>query len=159
MEHLCKMVSELEPFVKSRATMFVGVPLEPRKAIGLVLYWFAHGVSANIITNRFNVGVSIVCKYVDIVVSALISKDKLFSWYICIPHGPCLLKIMHGFFHACGLPNVCGAIDGSHILLSQKPNKWVTIIPTIIIIDLWFICFTSNLWHGQIVLECLLLGS
>jgi hypothetical protein len=39
------------------------------------------------------------------------------------------------FFHANGLPNVCGAIDGSHIPLSQEPNKWVTIIPTIIIID------------------------
>jgi len=33
--------SELEPFVKSRVTMFVRAPLEPRKAIGLVLYRFA----------------------------------------------------------------------------------------------------------------------
>jgi hypothetical protein len=29
------LVSELEPFVKSRITMFVRAPLEPRKAIGL----------------------------------------------------------------------------------------------------------------------------
>jgi hypothetical protein len=27
------------------------------------------------------------------------------------------------------LPNVCGIIDGSHIPLSQKPNKRVTIAP------------------------------
>jgi hypothetical protein len=129
------LVSELEPFVKSRATMFVRAPLEPRKTIRLVLYQFAHGVNANIIANRFNVGASTMCKYVAIVVNALISKDKLFSRNISIPYGPCLRRIMHGFFHACGLPNVCGTIDGSHILLSQKPNKWVTTIPTIIIID------------------------
>jgi hypothetical protein len=56
--------------------------------------------------------------------------------YISIHHGPCLLRIdyMHGFFHACGLPNVCGTIDGSYIPLSQNPNKWATIVPTIIII-------------------------
>jgi hypothetical protein len=35
---------------------------------------------------------------------------------------------MNGFFYACGLPNVCGTIDGSHILLSQKLDKQVTII-------------------------------
>jgi hypothetical protein len=35
---------------------------------------------------------------------------------------------MDGFFHACGLPNVCGTIDGSHILFSQKSNKWVIAI-------------------------------
>ncbi len=45
------------------------------------------------------------------------------------------LGLCMDFFHANGLPNVCGAIDGSHIPLSQEPNKWVTIIPTIIIID------------------------
>jgi hypothetical protein len=129
------LVNELEHFVKSRATMFVRVPLELRKAIGLVLYWFAHGVSANIIANRFNVGASTMHKYVDIVVDPLISKDKLFSWYIFIPHGPCLLRIMHGFFHACGLPNVCGTIDGSYIPLSQKPHKWVITVHTIIIVN------------------------
>jgi hypothetical protein len=74
-------------------------------------------------------------KYVDIVVNALISKDKLFSRYIFISHGSCLLRIMHGFFHPNGSPNVCGTIDGSHISLSQKLDKWVIIILTIIIID------------------------
>jgi hypothetical protein len=59
--------------------MFVQASLEPIKAIGLVLYRFAHGVSANIIANRINVGASTMRKYVDIVVNALISKDKLFS--------------------------------------------------------------------------------
>jgi hypothetical protein len=69
----------LEPFVKSRATTFVKAPFELRKVIGLMLYWFAHGVSANIIVDRFNVGASAMCKYVDVVINALISRDKLFS--------------------------------------------------------------------------------
>ncbi len=37
---------------------------------------------------------------------------------------------MDGFFHACGLPNVCGTIDWSHIPLSQKLGKRVTAAPT-----------------------------
>jgi hypothetical protein len=60
------MVKKLGPFVKSRAIMFVKAPLEHRKVIGLLLYRFAHGVSANIIANRFNVEVSTMLKYVDI---------------------------------------------------------------------------------------------
>ncbi len=48
------LVRKLEPFVKSKVIMFVRAPLKSIKVIGLVLYRFAHGVSANIITNRFN---------------------------------------------------------------------------------------------------------
>jgi hypothetical protein len=100
--------------------MFVKAPLQPRKVIGLLLYQYAHGVNANIIVDQFNVEVFTMCKYVDIVVNALISKDKLFNQYIFISHGPHLLRIMDGFFHACGLPNVFGTIDGSCIPLSQN---------------------------------------
>jgi hypothetical protein len=77
-----------------------------------------------------------VCKYVvDIVVDALISKDKLFSRYISIPHGPCLLRIKHGIFMHVAKPNACGAIDGFYISLSEKLDKCIITIPTIIIID------------------------
>jgi hypothetical protein len=37
---------------------------------------------------------------------------------------------MDGCFDACSLPNVCGAIDGSHISLSQMLNKQVITILT-----------------------------
>jgi len=117
------LVRELEPFVKSRATMFGWAPFKLRKAIGLVLYQLAYGVSANIIANRSNVGAFTVCKYVDIIVKVLISRDELLSWYIFIPYGPRLLRIMDGFFHT------CGNIDGFHISLPQKLDKRVTTIP------------------------------
>ncbi len=48
------LVGKLKPFVKSKVIMFFKAPLKFIKTIGLVLYWFAHGVSANIITNRLN---------------------------------------------------------------------------------------------------------
>jgi hypothetical protein len=115
--------------------MFVNAPLEPRKVIGLLLYRSAHGVSANIIANRFNVEVFTMLKYVDIIVDVLISRDKLFSQYIFISHGPDLLRIMDGFFHACGLPNVYGAIDGFRIPLSQKPISGLLQYLQIIIVD------------------------
>jgi hypothetical protein len=57
------LVEELGPFVKSRVTMFVKAPLELRKVIGLLLYRSAHGVSANIIANRFNVEVFTMFNY------------------------------------------------------------------------------------------------
>jgi len=69
-------------------------------------------------------------KYVTItiVVDALISMDKLFNQYIFIPHDPHLFRIMGEFFYPYGLPHLCDAIKGSHILLSQKSNKWVITI-------------------------------
>jgi hypothetical protein len=92
-----------------------------------VLYQFAHGVSANIIADRFNVGYFTMCKYVDIVVNVLIFTDKLFNQYIFILHDSRLFMIMDGIFYACGLPNVCGTIDRLHIFLSQKLDKHIII--------------------------------
>jgi hypothetical protein len=88
----------LETFVKSKVTMIVNAPLKLGKTIGLVLYWFVDGANANIIANRFNLGAFTMRKYVDIVINALVSKDKLFSRYIFIFHGISLFKIMDGIF-------------------------------------------------------------
>jgi len=59
MEHFMYLVKELEHFVKSKAIMFVTSLLEPIKDIGFMLYWFVHGISANIIAIIFNVGASL----------------------------------------------------------------------------------------------------
>jgi len=71
-------------------------------------------------------------RYINMLIflDALVFKDELFNQYIFMLHGSPLLRIMDGFFNACGLPNVCGAIDGSHILLSQMLNKQVITILT-----------------------------
>jgi hypothetical protein len=63
--------------------MFVKAPLKPKKAIEVVLFRFVHGYNANMIVNRFNVGIFVMHKYVDIVVDALILKNKLYFYTSC----------------------------------------------------------------------------
>ncbi len=69
--------------------------------------------------DRFNVEAFTMPKYVDIVVDALIFKNKLLNQYIFIPHDLCFRRIMDECFDACGIPNVCGTIDGLHNPHSQ----------------------------------------
>lgn len=59
-----------------------------------------------------------------LVIDALVSQDKLFGKYISMPSGTRLDRIMAGYVWSCGLPN--NSIDGCHILMSQKPDKWQT---------------------------------
>jgi hypothetical protein len=81
----------------------------------IVLYKFAHGLSQKHISNRFDVGASIVCYYVDIVCDVLCNKDKLFDKYIKNPIRDGLLHIVQQFEDLTSLPNICGAIDGTQI--------------------------------------------
>ncbi len=85
----------------------------------MVLYQFVDGVSANIMVDRFNVVVFMMCEYVDIVVDFLISKDKLFSWYIFTLNDSCVHEIMDGFLNACDLSNAYNIIDGSLLHFSK----------------------------------------
>jgi hypothetical protein len=62
------LVKKLNLFVNFRVIVFVITLLELLKVIGLVLYQFFHGLSANIMVDRFNVVVFMMCEYVDIVV-------------------------------------------------------------------------------------------
>jgi len=78
--------------------------------------------------DRFDVGTSIVCKYVDIMCDVLCNKDKLFDMYIKIPIRDHLLHIIQQFEDLTGLPNICGAINGTHIPLVERPNSRYTII-------------------------------
>jgi hypothetical protein len=125
----------------SRVRHFVRAPLEIRKIVGIVLYRLAHGITAEIIADRFNVGASTVRKYMGIVLDALVSRDKLFGKYISVPSDACLDKIIAGYVQSCGLPNVCGSIDGSHIPLQRKPDKRQTAV----VADFWCRrkCFSS----------------
>ena len=88
------LVSELEPYLQSTSIHFVRAPLEIRKVVGIVLYRLAHGITAEIIADRFNVGASTVRKYMRIVFDALISRDKLFGKYISVPSNARLDRII-----------------------------------------------------------------
>jgi len=78
--------------------------------------------------NRFNVETSTIRKYVDIICDVLCDKNKLFSKYISIPSSDHLQKIIDHFHEIASLPNICGAIDGTHISLASLPNERVTFV-------------------------------
>jgi hypothetical protein len=60
---------------------------------------------------------------VEIVCDVLCNKDKFFDKYIKIPTGDHLLDIIQQFEELTGLPNICGAINGTHIPLDERPNR------------------------------------
>jgi hypothetical protein len=123
------LVQMLTPYLQSQCINPVRPQLEIRKILALVLYRFAHGVSPNPhISDRLQAGGSTVRKYVDLIYDVLISRDKLFSECISIPIGARLEGIIGEFREITRLPNICGAIDGTHIPLADHPNWRVTLV-------------------------------
>ena len=77
--------------------------------------------------DRFKVGASTIRKYVDIICDIFINKEKLFSHYIAIPSEDHLQGIINDFEKLTSLPNICGAIDRTHIPLAERPSKRITL--------------------------------
>jgi hypothetical protein len=109
------LVEELTPFLQSQCVNLVQPQVEIRKIVAIGIYRLAHGTSGTHMANRFNVRASTIRKYVDVVCDAICDKNKLFSKYINIPSSGHLQKIIDCFHDLIGLPNICGAIDGTHI--------------------------------------------
>jgi hypothetical protein len=101
--------------------------VEIRKIVTIVIYRLAHGTSATHMTDLFNLKGSTVKKYVDIVCDALCDKNKLFNNYISIPFGHLQKKIINRFHDLTGLPNICGAINSTHIPFTSFSNKRVAL--------------------------------
>ena len=91
-----------------------------------VIYRLAHEHSPEHIADSFKVGASTIRKYVEIVCDILTDREKLFSHYIVIPSGDHLHRIINDFEELTGLLNICGAIDGTHIPLAERPSKRIT---------------------------------
>ena len=77
----------------------------------------------------YNCGESIIRKYTLIVCRVLPSRNGLFDMYIHAPRGHRLMDTIRKFRDLTGLPNVMGAIDGTHILLSTRPQRGLTPMP------------------------------
>ncbi len=63
----------------------------------IVLYILIHGIRLELMANLYNVGVSIIQKYSDIVCEILTNKDKIYKIYIHLPTWQCLLSIVERF--------------------------------------------------------------
>ena len=121
------LLNMFTPFLRSRCVNQVRPQMEIRKIVACVIYRFAHGHSAEHMADRFKIGASTIRKYVDIVCDILTDRNKLFSHCISIPSEARLQSIILDFKELTGLPNICGAIDGTHIPLAENPSRSVTL--------------------------------
>ena len=87
----------------------------------LVLHRSAHGTD-----NLYGCGEFNIRKYALIVCKVLSSQDGLFGRYIYAFTRHKLHDTIRKFHDITSLPNVMGAIDGTHISLSYKPQWDVT---------------------------------
>ena len=116
-----KLCDLLRPYIQKLVTRF-RQPVEVERAVAMVLHKLACGDTSRRIANQYCVRASTVYQYTLLITEALSNKTKLFSKFIQVPTGARLDGIIQGFKDLTGLPNMCGAIHGSHIRLWKKPN-------------------------------------
>jgi hypothetical protein len=63
----------------------------------IVLHILVHGIRIELMVNLYNVGASIIQKYIDIVCEILANKDKIYKIYIHLPTWQHLLSIIERF--------------------------------------------------------------
>lgn len=109
-------------------------PLEPRRRLAVVLWWYATPSEYRTISCLFGVGLSTVCTLVRQVTSAL--NTSLLKQFICLPQGEILQNTLRGFAGR-GYPMCAGAIGVNHIPVAaprENPaayynnKKWPSIV-------------------------------
>ena len=81
--------------------------------------------------NLYGCGESTIRKYTMIVCRVLgPGENGIFFQFIYTPQGDRLQNIIESFRNITGLPNIVGAIDGTHIPLSTRPNRRYTPMPS-----------------------------
>jgi len=118
-----QLVAELTPFLRPTAHMFVRPPISIRKQVCLVVYRSAHGFSCKAMNMLYSCGESTIGKYTLIVCRVLSSRNGLFGMYIHAPRGHRLMNIILKLRNLNDLTNVVGAIDGTYIPLSTRPQR------------------------------------
>ena len=118
-----QLVLELTPFLQSHARASILI----REQVKLVIYQLACGHSCKKMNDLYGCGASTIRKYTDLVCGILSSRDQgLFTTYIHTPTGDRLHDIIERLRNSKRLPNICGAIDGTHIPLAQQPRSDLT---------------------------------
>ena len=126
-----QLVDLLTPFLCPTAVTFVRPPIPIRKQVKFFLYRLAHGVSCARMHNLYGCGESTIRKYTMIVCRVLgTGEDGLFFQFIHTPQGDRLQNVIESFRDITSLSNIASAIDGTHILLSTRPNRRYTPMPS-----------------------------
>lgn len=120
---LTYLTEEIRPYIENPNTDFVREPVDVKKAVAMVIHRLAHGESPRKIGDLYNLGASTVIKYTKIITGVLANRKKLYSKYIVIPTEERIRRLSSKFECNTGIPNVCGAIGGTHIKLQLKPRN------------------------------------
>ena len=119
---LLELVEVLRPYIQHQHTRYKEA-LPVTKAVAIVLRKLAKGFDNVEVDEIFACGSSIVYKYILLICHALADKDKLVKTYIKLPSSARLANVIANFHNFIGLPNICGAIDGTHCTLNRKPPQ------------------------------------
>ena len=120
---------ELIPFLRPRANMFVRPYVSIKKQMSFIVCKLAQGLSSKAMNNLYGYEESTIRKYMFVVCKVLSPHDGLFKRYMHTPIGHRLTDTIRKFCDKTSLPNVLGAIDGTHIHFSSKPQRGLTPMP------------------------------
>jgi hypothetical protein len=121
------LVSKLIFILRSTTDMFVRPPIPIRKQLSLVVYRLAQGLSCKAMDNLYGCGGSTIRLLTLIVCKVFSSEEGLFRRYIHASTGYGLTDTIRKFCDITGLLNVVDTIDDTHIQLSCKSYRDLTL--------------------------------
>ncbi|KAL5790746.1 hypothetical protein ACOSQ2_005634 [Xanthoceras sorbifolium] len=111
------VVEKLKPYIAAS-----NLSLPSDYAVAMVLSRLSHGLSAKTLASRYSLEPYLISKITNMVTRLL--ATKLYPEFIKIPISRRrLIETTQGFEELTSLPNICGAIDGSHIKISNAQLK------------------------------------
>jgi predicted transcriptional regulator len=111
----------LQPYIQAQTTNWRR-PIKVDLAVAAVLKRLASGMSNYDVASRYGIGKSTLDSYTLLIIDALSYSDKLFSRFINRPQGQRIIDMIRDFKDLTGIDQVCGAINGTHIKLHDKPK-------------------------------------
>ncbi|KAA8545914.1 hypothetical protein F0562_020635 [Nyssa sinensis] len=110
------VVDKLKPYIAQS-----NLSLPSDYAVAMVLSRLTHGLSAQTLASRYSLEPYLISKITNMVTRLL--ATKLYPEFIKIPVSRRRLhETIQAFEELTSLPNMCGAIDGTHVRIRRLPN-------------------------------------
>lgn len=117
-EYICSLVKpDLESATPTNFMSIEGRFIPVQKQVAIALRRLASGFAHTIIGEMFGVGTSTVCKITWKFVKAM---EKRAMHHMHWPKGEEMERVKEGFRKVHGLPNCCGAVDVTHIVMELQ---------------------------------------
>ncbi|XP_064482741.1 uncharacterized protein LOC135395483 [Ornithodoros turicata] len=118
-ENFCQLVAAVMPFMSPESN-YVRPPIPVDKRVAIAVYKIASCAEHRIVANQFGVHKSTVKKFVYLFCVTV--KRHLAKKYIKMPSAQEATRIAERFEEKCHLPQIFGAIDGTHVPITA-PKK------------------------------------